>query len=108
MVAGLELTLEPAYETAMQREIERIAAVVPHDKLAFQWDTAAEFGILEEAFPPYFQGDARQGVLDRLIRYASWVPTDVELGYHLCYGDFEHEHFKQPVEGTSSSTSRTR
>ena len=95
---GLELTLEAAYETAMQREIERIAAVVPHDKLAFQWDTAAEFGILEEVFPPYFEGDVRQGVLDRLIRYASWVPADIELGYHLCYGDYEHEHFKQPVD----------
>ena len=98
VVSGLELTLEPAYETAMQREVERIAAVVPHDKLAFQWDTAAEFGILEGVFPGYFEGDVRQGVLDRLIRYASWVPSDIQLGYHLCYGDFEHEHFKQPVD----------
>jgi hypothetical protein len=82
----------------MQREIEQIAAVVPHDRLAFQWDTAVEFGILEEVFPPYFPGDARQGVLERLVRYASWVPADIELGYHLCYGDFEHAHFKQPVD----------
>jgi len=21
------------------------------------------------------------------------VPADVELGYHLCYGDAEHHHF---------------
>ena len=100
VVPGLELTLEAAYETAMQREIEQIAAVVPHDKVAFQWDTAAEFGILEGVFPPYFEGDVRQGVLDRLIRYASWVPPDIELGYHLCYGDYEHEHFKQPVDAS--------
>ena len=97
VVSGLELTLEPAYEMAMQREVERIAAVVPHDKLAFQWDTAAEFGILEGVFPGYFEGDVRRGVLDRLIRYASWVPSDVQLGYHLLFGD-EHEHFKQPVD----------
>ena len=100
VVPGLELTLEAAYETAMQREIEQIAAVVPHEKLAFQWDTAVEFGILEEVFPPYFPGDARQGVLERLIRYASWVPADIELGYHLCYGDAEHAHFKQPADAS--------
>jgi hypothetical protein len=98
VVPGLELTLEAAYETAMEREIEQIAAVVSHERLAFQWDTAAEFGILEEVFPPYFEGDVRQGVLDRLIRYSTWVPADIELGYHLCYGDYEHAHFKQPVD----------
>ena len=98
VVPGHELTLEAAYETAMQREIAHISSVVPHDKLAFQWDTAVEFGILEGVFPPYFSGDAREGVLDRLLRYAGWVPVDIELGYHLCYGDFEHAHFKQPVD----------
>lgn len=98
VVPGLEMGLEPAYEAAMEREVERIAAVVPHDKVAFQWDTAAEFGLLEGVFPCYFPGDPRQGVIDRLTRYATWVPADIELGYHLCYGDYDHEHFTQPKD----------
>lgn len=95
---GHELELEPAYEAAMRRDIDEIASFVPHDKLAFQWDTAVELGIIEEVFPAYFDGDARQGIVDRLVRYGSWVPEGVELGYHLCYGDFEHAHFKQPAD----------
>jgi hypothetical protein len=98
VLPGQELALEPAYEAAMRRDVEEIASFVPHDKLAFQWDTAVELGILEEVFPAYWSGDAREGIIDRLVRYGSWVPEGVELGYHLCYGDFEHAHFKQPAD----------
>lgn len=98
VLPGQELALEPAYEAAMHRDVEEIASFVPHDKLAFQWDTAVELGILEEVFPAYFEGDARQGIVDRLVRYGSWVPDDVQLGYHLCYGDFEHQHYKEPAD----------
>lgn len=98
VIPGQEMGLEPLYEAAMQREVDEIASFVPHADLSFQWDTAVEFGILEDVFPAYFSGDPRQGVVDRLTKYASWVPDDVELGYHLCYGDADHEHFKQPAD----------
>ncbi len=26
------------------------------------------------------------------------MPRDVELGYHLCYGDAAHRHFVQPPD----------
>ena len=29
-------------------------------------------------------------------RLGDQVPDDVELGYHLCYGDAGHKHFKEP------------
>lgn len=88
---------EPIYEAAMRREIEEIASFVPHERLAVQWDIAAEFGILEGLFPAYFP-EAEAGIRERLARYATWVPDDVELGYHLCYGDADHEHFVQPAD----------
>jgi methionine synthase II (cobalamin-independent) len=28
------------------------------------------------------------------------VPKGVELGYHLCYGDYGHEHFVQPKDAS--------
>jgi len=31
-----------------------------------------------------------------LVRCVEAVPADVPVGLHLCYGDYGHEHFKQP------------
>ena len=31
-----------------------------------------------------------------LVRCIERVPADVPVGLHLCYGDYGHEHFKQP------------
>jgi len=38
------------------------------------------------------------GVLERAARQAAAVPADVEVGYHLCYGDVEESHFVQPAD----------
>jgi len=70
---------------------------VPHDQLAIQWDTNFEFGMLEGVFPVWFE-DAKGGILERLLRLSRQVPPDVELGYHFCYGDVQHRHFKEPAD----------
>jgi hypothetical protein len=31
-----------------------------------------------------------------LVRCVNRVPADVPAGLHLCYGDYGHQHFKQP------------
>jgi hypothetical protein len=98
VIPDQEPELEPVYEAAMKHEVEEIASFVPHERLAIQWDAADEFGILEGVFPPFYPGDPQQGIVDRLARYASWVPADVQMGFHLCYGDAGHEHFKQPAD----------
>lgn len=70
--------------------------------MAIQWDTAAEFGLLESSrlpsgYPltPWFD-DVSEGVIERSVRQAAAVPVDVHVGYHLCYGDVEEAHFVQP------------
>lgn len=88
--------VEPAYEAAMFAELDRIAATIPHDELAIQWDVAVEFGLLEGVFADSPQ--VKQGIIERLIRIGERVPADVELGYHLCYGDAGHKHFKEPED----------
>jgi len=35
-------------------------------------------------------------IIARLTRISAAVPPDVELGFHLCYGDFRHRHFMNP------------
>ena len=70
---------------------------IPHDELAIQWDMAVEIGLLEDVFSAPFP-DVRAAILERLIRVGNRVPADVELGYHLCYGDAEHRHVKQSAD----------
>ncbi|HVF79025.1 MAG TPA: class I SAM-dependent methyltransferase [Solirubrobacteraceae bacterium] len=87
--------VEPVYEACVLRELDEIFAAVPHEQLALQWDTRLEFAILEGISPAWFEG-TRSGVLERLLRVSRGVPADVELGYHLCYGDDYHGHFTVP------------
>lgn len=89
--------LEPLYEERLLAEVRLILAEVPHDQLAIQWDTNFELGMLEGVFPVWF-GDVKGGILERLLRLSRQVPPDVELGYHLCYGDVQHRHFKEPTD----------
>ena len=89
--------VEPTYEAALLKELDEIIDAVPHDELAIQWDAAVEFGMLEGVWPVAFK-DVRKEVLDRLVRIGNHVPTDVELGYHLCYGDAGHRHFIEPAD----------
>jgi len=97
--------VEPAYEAAMLREVRDICQAIPHDKLALQWDLCTEMilwdGRLVELFPqvwyPPFP-DIKTGLTQRIARISQAVPADVELGYHLCYGDLDHKHFIDPED----------
>jgi hypothetical protein len=80
----------PAYARAMQAEIARMAAAIPHDELAIQWDCTEP--VQYEGMP----ADQRSALNRVMLKYASYVPDAIELGYHLCYGDFEHRHSVQP------------
>ncbi|HEY6542412.1 MAG TPA: hypothetical protein VIZ18_15820, partial [Ktedonobacteraceae bacterium] len=87
----------PAYERAMFAELERIASDIPHDELAIQWDVAIEFGLLEGVVFTNYQ-HVKTGIIEQLVRLGNQVPGDVELGYHLCYGDAGHKHFVEPED----------
>lgn len=88
---------EPAYESAMLREIERICAAIPHQDLAIQWDVCFEMLMWDGGFAPMprFPG-IEQTFAARFARICSKVPSDVQLGVHLCYGDNDAKHFIQP------------
>lgn len=86
--------IEPLYAAAMRRELDEIMTAVPPERLAVQWDAALEFAVLEGVFPaPVREFDP---LINRMVEIASWVPAEVKLGFHLCYGDANHAHFKDP------------
>jgi hypothetical protein len=93
---------EPAYARRLRDEVDEVLAVVPSQDLAMQWDVAVEMGIIEEVFRSHY-ADPFDGVVSRLGELSSWVPGDVWLGYHLCYGDApgedgEGKHWKEPQD----------
>jgi hypothetical protein len=84
-----------SYEQAMFADLARLLATVPHGQVTVQWDVAVEFGILEEAFAPG-GAQAFDAITAGLARCVDQVPAEVPVGLHLCYGDYGHQHFKQP------------
>jgi methionine synthase II (cobalamin-independent) len=98
----------PAYEAALASDIERMANAIPARELAIQWDCT------EPSTWDRMSDTERQDAIDRLVRVGALVPEGVELGYHLCYGDFEHQHSRQPpdtsemVEMANAIASRVR
>jgi hypothetical protein len=91
--------VEPVYESVMLSELREIVESVPRQELAIQWDVAVEFSLLEGVMSSPFK-DNEAEIVDRLVRLGSHVPKDVTLGYHLCYGDSGHKHFKEPEDTT--------
>jgi hypothetical protein len=87
--------LEPSYERALFADLDRLLAALPHGDVAVQWDVAVEFAILEGGFDAT-EGQTFEGIVERLARCIGRVPADVPAGLHLCYGDYQHRHFKQP------------
>jgi hypothetical protein len=82
-----------SYEQALFADLQTALARLPHDRIAVQWDVAVEFAALEGATGAAIPLEA---ILPGLVRCVEQVPTDVPVGLHLCYGDYGHEHFKQP------------
>ena len=84
-----------SYEQAMFADLDRLLAAIPPGEVAVQWDVAVEFGILEESFAPG-GAQAFDAIIAGLVRCVDTVPAQVPVGLHLCYGDYGHQHFKQP------------
>jgi hypothetical protein len=95
------LDIEPAYEAAMQKELSKICAEIPHTDLALQWDLCIEMILWDGRSTFYSQVVDKNGIIERIKRLCVDLPSDVELGFHLCYGDFEAKHFIEPLDGTA-------
>jgi hypothetical protein len=84
-----------SYERALFADLDTLLGRLPHDRCAVQWDVAVEFGLLEGATGPGSATRVDQ-IAPALVRCVDHVPADVPVGLHLCYGDYGHQHFKQP------------
>ena len=90
-------TAEPIIEAALAREIDAIAAAIPHDQLAIQWDVCHEVVGADGGLPLHY-GDIVAGSTKRVARHLGFVPAEIQAGIHLCYGDPGHRHIIEPAD----------
>src|SRR5581483_3737887 len=77
----LHQPLDPVYNAALKREIDKIAATLPHDQIAIQFDVAsAVFARLQRNEPSAY-GNNREETIARfaaiLADLAGHVPADI-------------------------------
>ncbi len=98
----LHQPLDPVYNEALKREIDKIAAVLPHDQIAIQFDVAsAVFARLQRGEPNAYgntRGEMVASFAGILTGLASHVPAAIELLFHFCYGDSNHKHVVEPTD----------
>ena len=95
---------EAAYAAAMVREVDRICDAIPHADLCIQWDVCFEMVIWDgsNAFWRWpLPGETKPEILERLAALSAAVPANVELGFHLCYGDLDAQHFFNPADAAA-------
>jgi len=91
--------IEPAYEKAMVAEVANICAEIPHQDLAIQWDVCIEMLMWDGRWPQSPKiPDLKGALTSRFARLSGAVARDVELGFHLCYGDLDGKHFIDPLD----------
>jgi len=102
LVDRLHAPLDPVYNAAVKHEIDKIAAAIPHDELAIQFDVAsAVFARLERNEQSSYgasKAEMQETFSNILVDLGNRVPADIDLLYHLCYGDSNHRHVVEPTD----------
>lgn len=100
VVAEALPAVERAYECAMIAEVAALCRHIPHRDLCIQWDLCNEMiawdGQKTDAVPHADQ--PQEALLERMRNLCADIPSDVEIGLHLCYGDFAGRHFVEPKD----------
>ncbi len=89
--------LLPALTQHFIGEVHAIAAALPNDRIAIQWDVCQEVLAWEGYYEPG-PVDFRTECIEVLGQIGDAVPSKVDLGYHLCYGSPADEHMVQPKD----------
>jgi len=95
VIAEQRESLLGSYSQAIFGDLRRLLARVPPHDAALQWDVAVEFRRLVTGETG---SDSRlfDAIVAGLVRCVDQVPGDIPAGMHLCYGDYRHQHFKEP------------
>jgi hypothetical protein len=98
----LQAPVDPIYNNALMREIDKLAATIPHQDLSIQFDVAsAVFARLQREETGVY-GDDKAAMQEKfaaiLAGLANRVPADIPVLFHFCYGDSNHRHVVEPTD----------
>jgi methionine synthase II (cobalamin-independent) len=82
----------------MIAEVAALCRHIPHRDLCIQWDLCNEMIVWDgqkTGGVPHAD-EPRERLLARMQRLCAGIPPEVEVGLHLCYGDFAGRHFVEP------------
>ena len=83
------------YLKSLLHALNRIMDNIPHEDLYIQYDVCQEVLLFENYFP-HRPPDYKEQIFAELAVLGDSVPSDVKLGYHLCYGTPYDEHLVMP------------
>ena len=93
------------YEERLIQALRRIQDNIPAHQLLIQWDIPLEIALLEydadrlkDAYFETYFSPVKAGILERLKRLAAAVESDVEMGFHICYGNIGGIPFIPPED----------
>jgi hypothetical protein len=78
--------IRPGCEAATRAEIATIVDKIPAKELAIQWDCSTEVQDAYGAIPGFPREDAIERNLTQIRGLSPYIPSDVALGYHFCFG----------------------
>ena len=87
-----------AYERAMIKEVELLCRVIPHRDLCIQWDFCHEMVLWDGQPQDKFALASKDEIMRSMRDICAPFPDGVELGFHLCYGDFGAKHYFDPAD----------
>jgi hypothetical protein len=102
LAENLQAPVDPIYNEALLREIDKLAAEIPHRDLSIQFDVAsAVFARLQRGETGVY-GEDKAAMQEKfaaiLADLANHVPADIPVLFHFCYGDSNHRHVVEPTD----------
>jgi len=78
--------IKPGYTDALRAEVAKIIEKIPNNELALQWDCATEVQDAYGCIPEFPAGNAIERNVEQIRALCPQIPSDVQLGYHFCFG----------------------
>jgi methionine synthase II (cobalamin-independent) len=92
------VAVNAAYERAMIEEVTLLCRAIPHQDLCIQWDFCHEMILWDGQSQDHFAPASKDEIIRSVQDVCAPIPDDVEMGFHLCYGDYGAKHYFDPVD----------
>lgn len=94
--------ISAAYQDRVVEEVTEVINTIPASELVLQFDINWEVIAVAtgdgnaEPLTLALPGDPLDRYLGYIKRMCKPIPSEVTLGLHLCYGNYQHQHYVQP------------